>query len=113
MLSKDFVPIDIARLELRYRGVPTIVRSNRRAHAEAALGKIEAVADGVADAVVLNPPHQRLINAALINQILKQAANWISGKGSDYRGIHAEAALQSACHVVFAAALTHFKRSCR
>src|SRR5207248_5443911 len=100
MLSKNFVPIDIAGLKLRYRSVPAIVRSYSGAHAEAPLGEVESVAGGVADAIVLNPAHERLINAALINQILEQTADRITGEGGDDGAFHTEAALQPTRDVV-------------
>src|SRR5881296_843069 len=105
MLSKNFVPIDIAGLKLRYRSVPAIVRSYSGAHAEAALGEVESVAGGVADAIVLNP--------ALVNQILEQVADRITGEGSNDGAFHTEAALQPTRDVVLSASLTDFKRSCR
>src|SRR5204862_3791636 len=112
MLSKNFVPIDVAGLELRYRSVPAIVRAYSGAHAEATLGKVESVAGGVADAIVLNPAHERLIIAALINQILDEAADRIASEGGKDGGFHTEVALQPTRDVVFSASLTDFKRSC-
>src|SRR5438093_8576716 len=110
MLSTNLVPIDVAGLELRYRSVPAIVRSYSGAHAEATLGKVESVAGGVADAIVLNPAHERLINAALINQILEQAADRIASEGGNDGGFHTEAALPPTRAVVFSASLPHFNR---
>src|SRR5437870_7650740 len=113
MLSKNLVPIDVAGLELRYRSVPAIVRSYSGAHAEATLGKVESVAGGVADAIVLNPAHERLINAALINQILEQTADRSTGEGGDDGAFHTDAGLQPTRAVVVSASLTDFKRWCR
>src|SRR5256885_14384157 len=72
MLSENVFPIDVARLELRDRGVSAVVAAQRCAHAKAALGKIQAIARGAADAVVLHPAHQGLVDSALINKILQQ-----------------------------------------
>src|SRR5438046_9682885 len=94
MLSKNLVPIDVAGLELRYRSVPAIVRSYSGAHAEATLGKVESVAGGVADAIVLNRAHERLINAALMNKILEQAGDLIASEGGNDCGLHPGPAAQ-------------------
>ena len=50
------------------------------AHAEAALGEVQAVADGAADAVVRHPADERLVDAALADQILHQPADGIVGE---------------------------------
>ena len=54
-LAEDFVPIDVAGLELGDGGVAAIGGAHCGAHAEAAFGEIEAVAGGAADAVVRHP----------------------------------------------------------
>src|SRR5207245_17553 len=108
ILTKNFFPIDIAGLKLRYRSVPAIVRSYSGAHAEAPLGEVESVAGGVADAIVLNPAHERLINAALINQILEQTADRITGEGGDDGAFHTEAAHQPTHDVVLSAFALYF-----
>ena len=91
----------------------TIVTSESCADAEAAFREIEAVARGVADAIVFDPADQRLIDAALINEILKKAANGIIGKRGDDGSVQAETAFQSASDVVFAAAFADFEGTCR
>src|SRR6267143_4223631 len=113
LLSKNLIPIDVARLQLRDRGVPTIVTSQRCTHAEAALRKIEAVARRAAHAIVLHPAHQRLVYATLVNEILKEPPHRIIGERCDDRGVQAEATLQPARNVVFPSALAHFKGSRR
>ena len=55
MLSEDIVPIDVAGLQLGNGGVAAIVTSECGAHAEAALGKIEAIARRMAYAIVFDP----------------------------------------------------------
>src|SRR5712664_1644727 len=113
LLSKDLLPIDFARLQLGDRGVSAIITSPRLTRAEAALCKIEAVARRAAHAVVLHPAHQRLVHAALVNEILKEPPDRIIGERRDDRGVQAEATLQPACDVVFPAAFAHFKGSRR
>ena len=108
-LSKNLMPIDVARLQLGDRGVPAVVASERRTHAEAAFRKIEAVARRAAHAIVFHPAHQRLVHAALVNEILKKPADGIVGERRDHRGVQAETTLQAARDVVFPATLAHFK----
>src|SRR5260370_41953820 len=100
LLSKDLLPIDVARLQLGDRGVPAIITSQRRTRAEAALCKIEAVARRAAHAIVLNPAHQRLVHPALVNEILKEPPNGIIGERRDDRSVQAEATLQPACNEI-------------
>ena len=54
-LPKMSLPIDVARLELRGGGVAAIGTAQRAAHAESALGEIQAVAHRTAHAVVRHP----------------------------------------------------------
>src|SRR5208282_5745038 len=108
-LPKDLVPINITRLQLRNGGVAAIVTSQGGAHAEAALGEIEAVASGVAYAIMLDPSDQRLVDAALVDEILKEPANGIIGEGGDDSGVQSETALESSSDVVFAAAFADFE----
>ena len=53
VLAEDFVPVDVAGLELRDGGVAAIVGAQCGAHAEAAFGEVQAVACRAADAVML------------------------------------------------------------
>ena len=46
LAPKTCVPVDVARLHLRGRGVPAVGAADGRAHAEAALGEVEAVPGG-------------------------------------------------------------------
>ena len=54
-LPKMLIPVDVAGLELRDGGVAAIGAADGAAHAEAALGEVQAVAHAAADAVVLRP----------------------------------------------------------
>src|SRR6266852_4984129 len=96
LLSKDLLPIDVARLQLGDRGVSAIVTSQRCTRAESTLREIEAVARRAAHAIVLHPPHQRLVHPALVNEILKEPPNGIIGERRDDCGVQGEAALQPA-----------------
>ena len=50
-LAENVVPVEIAGLELAGGGIAAVGNAHRAAHAEAALGEIQAVADGAAHAV--------------------------------------------------------------
>ena len=112
-VAKDLFPVDVARLELRNGRVAAVGASERRAHAEAAFGKVQTVADCAADAVVLHPLNVRLIHTALVDQILDKPTDRIVGKCCHDGGIQTEASLQSARDVVFAAAFPNLERARR
>ena len=57
-----------------------------------------------------DPFHVRLIDAALIDQILNQAADRIVGKSRHDRRVETETSFQSASDIVFAAAFPHLER---
>ena len=93
------------------RGVAAVGDADRAAHAEAALGEVEAVADGAPDAVVGHPADERGVDAALQDEVLDQAADLVVGQRGDDRGAQAEAAAQAAGDVVLAAALPDVERA--
>ena len=53
--AEDVVPVEIAGLELAGGGVAAVGNAHRAAHAEAALGEIQAVARDAPDAVERAP----------------------------------------------------------
>ena len=79
--------------------------AERAAHAEAALGEVEAVAHRPADPVVGHPANERGVDAALQHQVLDQPSDVVVGERGDDRGPQPEAATQTARDVVLAAAL--------
>src|ERR1700674_5459555 len=93
LLSKNLSPIDLARLQLGDRGMPAIVTSQCCTPAEAAPRKIKAVARRTAHAIVFHPAHQRLVHAALVNEILQEPPDRVIGERRDDRGVQAEATL--------------------
>src|SRR5580704_7700467 len=107
VFSKNFVPIDFSRLQLRNGRVPAIVTSEGRSHAEAALGEVEAVPGRETYAIVFDPADKRLVHASLIDEILKQPPNRIVREGGHDSGVQAETAFQSTSDVVFSAALAN------
>jgi len=103
-LHKDFVPVDLAGLELRDCGIATVGTAESRAYAEAAFGEVEAVADGASNAVVLDPTEVRLVDAALIHEVFDKAPDGVVGECGDDAGAQTEAALEAAGDIVFPAA---------
>ena len=109
LLAEDLLPIDVARPELRHRGVAAVRASDRGARAETPLGEVQPVAHSPSHAVIFHPLHVRLVDAALIDQVLNQTAHGIVGERGHDRRLHSEAALQPAGDVVFAAAFPCLK----
>src|SRR5262249_44713051 len=109
LFAEDFLPIDLAGFELRDCSVAAIRAAQSCADSETALGKVQPIANGAANAVILHPTHQRLIHASLIDQVFQQAAHRIIGEGGHDGGLQAEAALEAASHVVLTSAFGDFK----
>src|SRR5260370_12785261 len=86
LFAEDCLPIDLTWLKRRHRRVAAIGAAQSRSQAKAALRKIQAVADGPADAVIVHPSDQRRIDAALINQVLEEESYWIFAKAGTDRG---------------------------
>src|SRR5712692_1088708 len=93
----------MAGLELRDGGVAAIRTTEGGAYAESALGEIQSVAHGAADAIVGHPAYVFLADAALQHEVFDQPANGIVCEGSNDGGVEAETTLQAARDVVFAA----------
>ena len=85
-------------------GVGTVGAADSAADAEAALGEVDAVAADSADAVGFLPVDQIGVHAALLDEVLHELADLVVGECGDDGGIHAEALVQAADDVVFAAA---------
>src|SRR5262245_31069121 len=109
LFAEDLLPIDVARPELRHRGVAAVRASDRRARAETPLGEVQPVARGPSYAARFHRLHVRLIDAALIDQVLKQAAHRVVGERGHDRRLHSEAALYPPGDVVFAPAFPGMK----
>src|SRR5229473_2986666 len=65
LFDKDLLPIDVTRLELRNGGMSPVRTPQRSTRAKSALGEIQAVSNGAAHAVVIDPTDMTLIDAAL------------------------------------------------
>src|SRR5262249_25084534 len=62
-----------------------------------------AIADASSHTIKLHPAHVRLIDSALEDQILHQAAHSVVGERGDNRRVQSEAALQPTSNVVLTA----------
>src|SRR5205823_6029020 len=91
--------------------MPTIRTTQSSAHAKASLGEIQPVTHSAAYAVILDPFDMRLIDSALIDQILNEPADEIICKRSYDRGVHPETTLQSSRYIVFATAFPDLKNA--
>src|SRR5215467_5457084 len=105
MLPENILPVDLAGLHLRDGGVPAVIRAQRRSHAIASLSKIEAVSHQSAYAIVLDPAQERLVNASLIHEILKQPPDKIVGQHRHNCRVQSEAPRESTGNVIFSSSL--------
>jgi len=103
-LTEYLFPIDVTFFKLRDSGVAAVGTAQCRTHPKATLGKVHSVAHVAADSVVLDPFDVRLIDSALIDEILDEPADGIVRKRSHDRRIEAEASFETACYVIFATA---------
>jgi hypothetical protein len=78
--AEDVLPVDVARLELRGGRVATVRIADSAANAEAALGEVQAVAHGAADAVIGTPLDEVGGDAALHDEILDEMADLVVHK---------------------------------
>ena len=102
--AEDVVPIDVADLDLGGGGVAPVGIADRAADTEAALGEVETVADGAANAVVVAPLDEVGGDAALHDKIFDEVADLVVDEGGDDGGFVTEAFAETAGGVVFAAA---------
>ena len=109
LAAKDLVPISIARFQLGNGGVPAIRTTKRGTCAETSLSEIQSVANQTTYAIELSPMHVRLIDAALIHQVLNKTADGIVSQRRDDSRIQPEASLQTTCDVIFTAAFPDLK----
>src|ERR1044072_757717 len=77
LAAEYLLPVDVAGLELRGGRVPSVRTAQCGAHAEASLGEVQAVAHPAPDAVVLAPEDVRLIDAALLDEVLHQTPDGV------------------------------------
>ena len=101
-LGKDFVPVEVSRLETRRRLVSPVVKDDRSAHAVTAVA-IDGGNVRTADPIVLEAliewfdPHRP-------HSLCDQFADWVIHHRRRYSGLQAKAVRQIGSDVVFAAA---------
>ena len=108
-LAEDHVEVDVARFELGDRRVAAVGAAHRAADAVAAFREVQAVADLAPHAVIRNPLDEGDVHAALEHEILNETADRIIRERRDRARAEAEAAAESARHVVLAAAFPHIE----
>ena len=106
-LAEDHVEVDVAGFELGDRRVAAVGAAHRAADAVAAFREVQTVADLTPHAVVRDPLDEGDVHAALQHEILDEAADRIVRERRDRARPEAEAAAESARHVVLAAAFPH------
>jgi hypothetical protein len=111
LATEYLFPINRARAQLRDRRVTSIRATNRAANTESAFGEIHSISNHAAHAVVPDPRDVRLIDAALIDQVLNKPADGIVRKRRYYCRVQAEASLQPSRNVVLAATFPNLKGS--
>jgi hypothetical protein len=109
--AEDRLPVDVTGLELGHRGVAAVGAAEGGANPEATLREVEAVPREAPDPVVLDPEEVRLVDPALVDQVLDQPPDRVVDERRDHRRVQAEAALEPARHIVFAAALPDLERT--
>ena len=104
-VSEDRVPVDLSRAQLGDGGMAAVGAADGTADAEATLGEVQPVAAARPTPSYGDPDHMRLVDAALVDEVLDQTADRVVGERGDDRRVEPEAAAQPACDVVLAAAL--------
>src|ERR1700754_4936498 len=85
----------------------TIRTTQCRTNAEATFRKVQSISNRAPNAIVRNPPDERLIHSALEDQVLDQASDRIIGKGGYNGCVQTKTALQSPSDVVLTASFVH------
>jgi len=103
-LAENMLEIQIFRCCLLDCGVESVGAADRAAHAEASFREIEAVTADPADAVCLLPADQGSVNAALLDEILHESADFIVCECCQDSSIHAKTLVKTTDYIVFSAA---------
>jgi len=107
--AEDRGPVKIARLELADCGKAAVRAAGGGTEAESTLGKVDAVANRPAYAVIGQPFEQGRVHAALKHEVFDQAANGVIGQCCGDGGTQSEASAQAASNVVLAATFPDLK----
>ena len=105
LLPEDLVPVKIPWLELAGRGVAAIRNPHGTPHPETSFREIEPHSGGSTNPVKRRPLNETGIDAALQDEILRQAPDIIVGECRAHRRAQAKTAAQPARHIVLPAAL--------
>jgi len=104
MFVEQLLPVHFARLDLRGGRAAAVRASERRPHAEALLGEIQAGAGGIAaDAAEFAPDEMRGVDSPLPHQIQGQPTEIVLRQRRGHRGALAPAFAHRPRHIVFAA----------
>ena len=109
ILSKNLLPIDVAFFQLGSSRVATIRHTLGTTDAKTAFSKIQAIAHGAPNAVIIAPLNVTDINASLQDEILSQSAHLVVGKGGYNRGPQSEATAQPSGHIVLPTAFPNLE----
>src|SRR5581483_7568171 len=109
--AEEAIPVDVSRLQLRRRRVPSVGAPDGAAYTEPPLGEVEPVANLAANAVVGPPEEVCALDASLQHQVLDQPADRVVGERGDDARAQTEATAQPARDVVLAAAFPRAKRA--
>ena len=77
--AENFFPVNIASFQLRHRSVTAIRAPQGRPQSKPSFGEVETIAHAAANTVIFDPAHQRLVHAALVDQVLQQTADRVVG----------------------------------
>jgi hypothetical protein len=102
---KDFIPIDVAALELRNRRMAAVRAPHRGSYSKSSLREVQSIAYGAANAVVRNPTQEGSVNATLQDAVFNQPPYGILRERRDHSCSKAEASPQTTRDVVFSTAL--------
>src|SRR6266567_5617064 len=90
--------------------MPSVRTTDCRAHTESTFREVQSVTHRAAQAVVIYPLDVRLVDAALVDEVLNEPADRVVGERRHYRRIQPETAFQPSRNVVLASALPNLKR---
>lgn len=97
--------VTLPRTRPRGRTSQPVHAPQRAADPEAALGEVQAVAHGTADAVVRRPVDEGRVQAAAQDDVLEQPTDLVVGECRDDRAAEVEAAPERPSDVVLRAAV--------
>ena len=82
-LAEDVIPVVVSGFELRGGAIATVGIADRATDAESALGEVQAIAHGAADAVILAPFDELGVHPTLHDEILDEVSDFIVHKSGE------------------------------